>query len=126
MITQNLGPSATITFADRSQIKVQSTAKRFQLVGLHLNEAVDIALDVPAVLLSSAATAQSLDGGAIISFSMNPGASRTLASLRFQAGARPGLYRVLVPGLAGPGLLQFWVADPKNPKAKRPVINPQH
>jgi hypothetical protein len=122
----DLRPSATITFADRTQIKTQSTTRRFPLVGLHLSEAVDIALDVPAVLLSSAATAQSLDGGTVISFSMNPGGSGTLASIRFQAGAQPGLYRVLVPGLGGPGLLQFWVIDPNNPKAKPPVLNPGH
>jgi hypothetical protein len=121
-----LGPSATVTFADRTQIKIQSTGGRFQLVGLHLSEAVDVALDVPAVLLSSSATAQSLDGGKIFSFSMNPAGSGTLSSIRFQAGARPGLYRVLVPGIGRPGLLQFWVADPNNPKAKPPVLNPWH
>jgi hypothetical protein len=125
-ISVRVFPSATFIFADHSQVQTQSTTGRFQLVGLHLSEAVDIALDVPAVLLSSAATAQSLDGGAIVSFSMNPGGSGTLASLRFQAGARPGLYRVLVPGLRGPGLLQFWVADLNNPKANPPVLNPGH
>jgi len=124
--TVDLGPSATFTFADRTQIKTQSTARRFPLIGLHLSEAVDIALDVPALLLSSLATAQSLDGGKIISFSMNAGGSGTLASIRFRAGARPGLYRVLVPGLNGYSLLQFWVTDPNNPKAKPPVLNPGH
>jgi hypothetical protein len=119
-------PSAAITFADGTQVKTQSTGRRFRLVGLHASEGVDITLDVPAVLLSSAAIARSLDGGTIVSFSMNAGGSGTLASLRFQAGARPGLYRVFVPGLAGPSLLQFWVADPNNPKAGPPVINPQH
>ena len=124
--TVDLGPSATFTFADHTQIKTQSMAGRFQMVGLHLSEVVDIALDLPAVLLSSFATAQSLDGGTIMSFSMNPGGIGTLASIRFRAGARPGLYRVLVPGLRGPGLLQFWVADPNNPKGRLPVINLGH
>ena len=124
--TVDLGPSATFTLADHTQIKTQSTAGRFQMVGLHLGEAVDIALDLPAVLLSSFATAQSLDGGTIMSFSMNPGGGGTLASIRFRAGARPGLYRVVVPGLRGLGLLQFWVADPNNPKGRLPVLNPGH
>jgi hypothetical protein len=122
----DLRPSATFTFADATQIKTQSTAGRFRLVGLHLSEAVDIALEFPAVLLSSSVTAQSLDGGTIISFSKSPGGAGSLASMRFRAGARPGLYRVLVPGLGGYALLQFWVADPNNPKVKPPVLNPGH
>lgn len=122
----DLRPSATFTFADATQIKTQSTSGRFQLVGLHLSEAVDIALEFPAVSLSSSATAQSLDGGTIISFSKSSGGTGGLASMRFRAGGRPGLYRVLVPGLGGYALLQFWVIDPNNPKAKPPVLNPGH
>lgn len=121
-----LFPSATITFADGTQVKTQSTDGRFQLVGLHLSEAVDIALEFPAVLLSNSASTQSLDGGSIISFSKGPGGAGTLASMRFRAGARPGLYRVLVPGLGGYALLQFWIIDPNNPKAEPPVLNPGH
>ena len=122
----DLRPSATFTFADGAQVKTESTTGRFRLLGLHLNEAVGIALESPAVLISNSVSAQSLDGGTISSFSMNPGGSGALASIRFQAGARPGLYRVFVPGLGAHALLQFWVIDPNNPKATPPVLNPRH
>lgn len=119
-------PTATFTFGDGTQITTQSTTGRFRLVGLHLNEVVDIALRFPVVLLSSSATAQSLDGGSVISFSISSGGIAGLASIRFQAGAQPGLYRIRVPGLTGSPLIQFWVADPNNPNANRPVLNPGH
>ena len=121
-----LRPNATFTFGDGTQINSRSINGRFRLVGLHLGETVDIALDLPVVLLSSSATAQSLDGGEIISFSVDKTGVRGVASIRFQAGNQPGLYRVFVPGLGASALLQFWVADPNNPNANRPVLNPGH
>ena len=122
----DLGPSATITFADARQIKVRNKTGRFRLVGLHLNETVDIAVQFSAVLPSSSALAQALDGGKILSFSINSGGVSGLASIRFQAGNQPGLYRIRVAGVGAPPLLQFWVADPNNPKANLPVLNPEH
>jgi hypothetical protein len=114
-------PSATFTFADARQFKTRSRTGRFQLVGLHLNETVDIALQFPA-MPSDSAPAQPLDGGKILSFSLNPAGAGGLAVIRFQAGNRPGLYRVLLPGLGESALLQFWVADPNNPNATRPDL----
>jgi hypothetical protein len=122
----NLHPSATITFADATQIIFRSTTKRFRVVGLHPNETVDIALQFSTPLVRNSASAQPLDGGRIISFSINSGGGNGLASIRFQVGSQPGLYRIRVPGLAESPLLQFWVADPNNPKANLPVVNPGH
>lgn len=122
----DLRPSATFTFADATQIKTQSTPGRFRLVGLHLTEVVDIALQFPAVLLKNPATVQPLDGGKIITLATNPGGVSGVTSIRFQAGNKPGLYRVLVSGLGANALLQFWVTDPNNPKPKPPVLNPGH
>ena len=120
-ITVRRTPSATFTFADAKRIKTQSRTGRFQLVGLYLNETVDIALQFPA-MPSSSAPAQPLDGGKIISFSLNPVGAGGLAVVRFQAGNRPGLYRVLLPGLGASALLQFWVSDPNNPGAPGPNL----
>jgi len=100
-----LRPSATFTFGDATQINARSTNGRFRLVGLHPSETVDIALELPVVLVSSAATVQPLDGGEIISFSVDRKGARGVASIRFQAGAQPGLYRVFVPGLGATALL---------------------
>jgi hypothetical protein len=56
---QEDGPTATITFADATQIKTQaSNLGRFQLVGLHPREVVGIALDFSAGLVSASVTAQ--------------------------------------------------------------------
>jgi hypothetical protein len=123
-----LRPSATFTFADGTQITTRSTNGRFRLVGLHLNETVDIALQFPVVLLSSSAMAQPLDGGNIISVSTSPVATGGLTLIRFQAGNQPGLYRVLLLGFGGSARLQFWVADPNNPNLamNAVVLNPNH
>jgi hypothetical protein len=120
-ITVRRTPSATFTFADAKRIKTQSRTGRFQLVGLYLNETVDIAVQFPA-MPSGSAPAQPLDGGNIISFSLNPVGAGGLAVIRFQAGNRPGLYRVLLSGLGGSALLQFWVSDPNNPGATGPNL----
>jgi hypothetical protein len=113
--------SATFSFADARQIKTRSRTGRFQLIGLDLNETVDIAVRFPAVPGGFAA-AQPLDGGKVISFSLNPAGAGGLAVIRFQAGSKPGLYRVLLPSLGGSALLQFWVADPNNPSTARPDL----
>jgi hypothetical protein len=97
------------------------------LVGLHLNETVDIALVFPRTLLASSAGPLSLDGGKIIA-STSPTATGGLALIRFQAGSQPGLYRVLIPGLGPSARLQFWVSDPNNPNLamNAMVLNPNH
>lgn len=118
-------PTATFTFGNGQKITPRSATRRFRLVGLHPGETIDVALQFPAGLGNSA-TAQSLDGGKLISFSKSHEGTGGLASIRFQAGNQPGLYRVVVPGTSPPLLLQFWVADPHNPRANPPVVNPAH
>jgi hypothetical protein len=122
----DLRPSAMFTFADATQVKTRSTTGHFRFVGLHLNETVDITLQLPGGLLSPSVRAQALDGGAILSFSVKDAGA--VASIRFYSGNRPGLYRVLVPGLARSVLFHFWVADPSNPNpAMTPILlNPTH
>ena len=127
-VVPDLRPSATFTFADATQIKSRSTSGHFRFVGLHQYESVDVALQFSATVLSSSAVALPLDGGKILSFAINKGAVGPLASLRFQAGDQPGLYRVLVRGLGAPAMLHFWVADPNSPNlAMAPLLlNPTH
>ncbi|HYJ05823.1 MAG TPA: hypothetical protein VEX43_11855 [Chthoniobacterales bacterium] len=119
-------PAATYIFGDGKRLTTRSRTGRFRLVGLRAGEVVDIALQLPARLPAGSAMAQPLDGGKLISFSRSDVDVGGLATIRFQAGSQPGLYRVFVPGFGAPSLIQFWVADPNNPRANPPVMNPQH
>lgn len=124
---QEEGPTATIKFADATQIQTQpSDLGRFPLVGLRPREVIDIGLDFPASSMSTSVTAQPLDGGRIIGRSKDAGKGPGTGFIRFQIGDQPGLYRVLITGLRTRSMFQFWVADTKNPKNNRPVINPGH
>jgi len=125
-LATDLGPSAIFTFADATQIRAQgSSSGYFQLVGLHPSEVIEIALDLPVSLGGAPVPAVPLDGGKILPAAKGR-RSIGASSIRFQAGNQPGLYRVLVMGTESRSLLQFWVADPRNPKNNRPVLNPSH
>jgi hypothetical protein len=119
--------SASISFANATEIKTRaSSSGRFQLVGLNPTEVIGIAVDFPVSLVSASITAQPLDGGKIIGPPKDLGKGMGTGSIRFQAGDEPGLYRVLITSARSRSMLQFWVADPKNPMNKPPVINPGH
>jgi hypothetical protein len=119
-------PNATITLADGTQITTQAgSTGRFQLVGLHPREVINIALEFPATSPGNSVTAQPLDGGRILGApKLENGAGGGL--IRFQVGDLPGLYRVFAAGGSSRSLFQFWVANPKNPKANPRVLNPGH
>jgi hypothetical protein len=68
-------------------------------------------------------TVRPLDGGEVIGgISVTNGS----ASIAFQAGSQPGLYRVVVDGDGTTATLQFWVVNPLNARANPPVLNPTH
>lgn len=69
---------------------------------------------------------QALDGGTILSVSQ-PSNTNAVASIGFQGGAKPGLYRIVVTGTGPPAVLQFWIRNTVKPGAYRPpVLNPTH
>jgi hypothetical protein len=120
-------PSATITFADATQIKPQAgNSGRFQLIGLHPREVIDIAVEFPATLQITSMTAHPLDGGKILGPPKGPGTDAPAGRVRFQVGNQPGLYRVVITRSGSRSLLQFWVANPKAPKGNPAVLNPSH
>lgn len=121
-----LGPSATITFADAAQIQTQSTTGRFPLVGLHPGEVIDFVMEFPASLTGNLVAAQPLDGGTIIAALIYSERNTRPRPIRFQAGDQPGLYRILITAGASRSMLHFWVADARNPQNNRPVLNPGH
>ncbi|PZR73708.1 MAG: hypothetical protein DLM73_10140 [Chthoniobacterales bacterium] len=116
---------ATIAFADGSIVQTRAATGKFQLVGLHANESVNIAIPVPAAGIGAFVAVQSLDGGTVVGASQVP-VTNGVAAIGFQAGSQPGLYRVLIGGAGSPATLQFWIPDPQNPKANPPVVNPSH
>lgn len=121
------GPSATITFPGNAPFKTRSKSGLFRLAGIRSGEAVEIKLQFPIERANTPLVLQALDGGSLTAQPKTAViAADGSASFRFQAGDQPGLYRVAVIAAGGNSTLKFWVADPKNPKANPPVLNPGH
>jgi len=119
-------PTATVNFSDSTQISTSDLSGRFRLVGVHLNEVINIIVRFPAGWANAPLAIQSLDGGYLSSAANTAVAADGAVSLCFQAGNSPGLYRVALIGAGGRSMLQFWVPDANNPQANRPVVNPGH
>lgn len=95
------------------------------MVGLRAGESVNITLPISADVLGTSAAIQLLDGGTIVGVTQ-ASATNPVASIAFQAGAKPGVYRVVVRGPGPAATLQFWVRNTLNPTAYAPVVNPRH
>jgi len=115
---------ATVSFADRSSVQSRAAAGKFQLVALHPSESVNIALRVSAAS-GAAMSVRVLDGGAVVGPS-TVSVANGKASVGFQAGSQPGLYRVLVEGSGTKALFQFWVSSAADAAPRPPVLNPAH
>jgi hypothetical protein len=115
---------ATVSFADRSSVQSRAAAGKFQLVALHPSESVNIALRVSAAS-GAAMSVRVLDGGGVVGPSTVSVANGE-ASVGFQAGSQPGLYRVLVEGSGTKALFQFWVSSAADSAPRPPVLNPAH
>jgi hypothetical protein len=121
------GPSATITFAGSEPFKTRSKSGLFRLTGIRPGEVVEVKLQFPSEWAKTNVVIQALDGGNVSAQAKDAlVAADGSASFRFQAGNQPGLYRVSAIGGGSSSILKFWVADPKNPKANPPVLNPGH
>ena len=119
--------SATVFFADATEVYAHSIDGRFRLVGLHLNETVDITVQFPTGWEKTHLTVQALDGGDLFPQSADTViADDGSTSFQFRAGNQPGLYRISMIGAGGSSILSFWVADPTNPQANPPTANPSH
>jgi len=119
------GPTATISFAGKARFEAKSAKGRFPLAGIRPNETAEIRLQFASDWANTSITVQALDGGKVSAKAKDAViAADGTASFRFQAGAQPGLYRIVVIGAESTTTLKFWVADPENPKANPPVINP--
>ena len=119
------GPAATLSFPGEKSLKTKSRKGRFPLAGIRPNESVEIQLQFAADWADTPITVQALDGGKVLAKAKDAIiAADGTTSFRFQAGAQPGLYRIQVITADSISTLKFWVADPENPKANPPVLNP--
>jgi len=119
--------TATITFSRSESVIARGLSGRFETVGIHLHEVANVDFQFLDGLPVTGLSIQALDGGTITGTPKgNTAGADTLASFKFHAAGKPGLYRVLISSSAGPFILPFWITDPDHPGNKRPVINPTH
>ena len=106
-------PSAVITFASGQANRSHSAAGRFAPLSLNPLDTAVIALQFATTLAGTSVTVQPLDGGSVgLADQSATVASDGTISFQFQAGAAPGLYRVLVIAGGAVSMVQFSVPSP--------------
>jgi hypothetical protein len=118
-------PIVTITFPNAKSVQDRSRGRQYGIVGIRPNEVVDIALEFSPQWAHRLLAIEALDGGRILAQRSATVAADGSASVRFQVGNDPGLYRLSITGAGAPALLRFWVPDPQNPRANPTVLVPE-
>ena len=117
------GPIAVISFADGSSLTTSAERGVSDLVALQPEEAVNLQLNFPASTAGRRVVVQSLDGGFAKASGdgsiVNPDGT---LNLTFQAGASPGLNRILILDGGTSSLLRFWVINTEQPTANPPLL----
>ena len=116
---------ATVTLADASVVVTRAAAGKFQLVAARPGELITVVVPFPVATLGLTAAVSALDGGKLIGTSPVP-IVHGAATIHFQAGTQPGLYRVLVLGLGPAATVQFWVQNAQRPATSPWVLNASH
>jgi hypothetical protein len=117
---------ATITLlSDQSVVLTRAAATKFQLVAARPGETILIVVPMPVTALRRFAAVQALDGGKLIGPTPVP-VINGVASIQFQVGTQPGLYRVLFLGLGPAATVQFWVQDIQRPATNPWAVNSSH
>jgi hypothetical protein len=115
-------PTAAVTFPSGASAPMRSRSGRFPLVASSPGQAVTVKLQLPPGAARNLVV-QSLDGNALSAGAQTSAiAADGSTSFQFQPGARPGVYRVLLNDGGTMTLLQFWVADPQNPRSNPPTV----
>ena len=118
---------ATITLPRSESVIARGLNGRFETVGIHLREIADIDFQFSDNPATTMVHVQALDGGIVTGNPKDKTArADSIASFKFHAPGKPGLYRILISSSAGPFILPFWITDPDHPEDKRPVINSTH
>jgi hypothetical protein len=113
--------NAGVCFANGSSIEMRGAGGHFPLVATTAAEKLTIMLRF-ASNSNSSLIVQPLDGGVLASPSTSSIAADGTASIQFQPGRQPGLYRVLVNQGGRMSVVQFWVPDPESAESGPPAL----
>jgi hypothetical protein len=117
-------PVALVTFVNGASLTIQSQGG--DVVGVNAGEIVGIELHVSPVSAATAVVAQPLDGGKVVMTDQSQTVSSDgKASFGFQAGTKPGLYRVFARAGGTVFVIPFWISDPNGPDNPA-LIEPQN
>ena len=109
-------PSAVMAFCDGSTLQIGCKNSRFPKVMAPPGQPVNISLQFSVSGTNNHFSVEPLDGGTMpTSQSDSILAAGGTASIQYQPGTQPGLYRVLLRQGSDTALLQFWVSDPNDP-----------
>jgi hypothetical protein len=116
---------ATVTFGPGKVVSAPRHKIAFQQVGVLPLQVVDIMLQYPVGFAGRVVMAEPLDGGRVITGGqpLTIGNDGSLG-LRYEVGALPGLYQVLIHYDEQAAALQFWVFDADHPENNPDVLTP--
>jgi hypothetical protein len=115
-------PVVAISFADGKSLTTSAEGGLSDLVALQPDEVVNLQLNFPASAANQRIVVQSLDGGFASGTKNTVDADGTL-NFAFQAGASPGLNRILVINQGTSSILRFWVINTSEPTANPPQLH---
>ena len=119
-------PTAVMTFANNSSLSMRCKNGQFPLVAASAGQTVNIQLCFPLTAALTNVIVEPLDGGTLPSGQSEMSiATDGTASIQFQPGNGPGLYRVLLNQVGSISTLRFWVADPQQPNSGPPALQPE-
>jgi hypothetical protein len=114
--TREKRPVIAISFADGKSLTTFAEGGLSDLVALQPDEVVNIQLNFSLSAAKQRVVVQSLDGGFASGTKNTVDADGTL-NITFQAGASPGLNRILVINQDTSSILRFWVINTSDPTA---------
>ena len=117
--TREKRPIVEISFADGKSLTTSAEGGLSDLVALQPDEVVNLQLNFPLSAAKQRIVVQSLDGG-FASGTKNTVDTNGTLNVTFQAGASPGLNRILVINQGTSSILRFWVTNTSDPTANPP------
>jgi len=120
--TREKRPIVAISFADGKSLTTCAEGGLSDLVALQPDEVVNLQLNFPLSAAKQRIVVQSLDGAFASGTENTVDADGTL-NVTFQAGASPGLNRILVINQGTSSILRFWVTNTSDPTANPPQLH---
>jgi hypothetical protein len=119
----SVAPKVTIDFVNGPSVRNRGGKGHFRLTAVRPNESVLVRLDYLPTFAGLPIAATPLDGGSVALANSNLAVDQNgVGWVRFNAGPKPGLYRVMILTGGVKSILKFWVDDPLNPAGNPPAI----